>query len=60
MSKESSQSFFLLSGTALLDLFPAPSAPGILLMLWEFLPLVLLASLALLAYITLHIRRKHH
>lgn len=33
---------------------------GLLLSLWEFLPLVLLAGLALLVYITLHLRRKNH
>lgn len=60
MSKKCSQFFFFLSGVAFLVPFTVPSTPGILLMLWEFLPLALLAGLALLAYITLHMRRKHH
>jgi hypothetical protein len=54
------QSIFFLSGVALLAPPSAPSTPGLLLMLWEFLPLALLAGLALLVYITLHLRRKHH
>jgi hypothetical protein len=60
VSTKHSQFIFFLPGAALFARPTAPSTPGILLMLWEFVPLVLLAGLALLAYITLHIRRKHH
>lgn len=60
MSTKHSQLIFFLPGAAPFAWPTAPSTPGILLMLWEFLPLVLLAGLALLVYITLHLRRKHH
>ena len=50
----------ILSLAVFLALLAALSTPGLLLMVWEFIPLALLAGLALLAYITLHLRRNHH
>lgn len=60
MSSNHSHYKILLSLAVLLILLATLSPPGLLLMVWEFLPLVLLAGLALLAYITLHPRRNHH
>jgi hypothetical protein len=60
MSSNHSHIKFILPLTVFLALLVTLSPPGLLLMVWEFLPLVLLAGLALLAYITLHPRRNHH
>jgi hypothetical protein len=60
MSSNHSPYKIFLSLAVLLILLATLSPPGLLLMVWEFLPLVLLAGLALLAYITLRLRRNHH
>lgn len=59
MSKHHPHFTIILSLAFLLALLAALSPPGLLLMVWEFLPLALLAGLALLVYVTLHLRRNH-